>query len=124
MSLALLQNDLKTQTCGECGIVFAAPAAFWEDRHRHHNKNFYCPNGHARVFLGETEAEKYKRLYEAEKAEKERKDRQLAAAQRQAKKIKNRIANGVCPCCHRTFSNLQRHMGTKHPDFKTQEIIP
>ena len=31
-------------------------------------------------------------------------------------KERKRVANGVCPCCNRTFGNLQRHMATKHPD--------
>ncbi len=32
-------------------------------------------------------------------------------------KVKKRISCGVCPCCDRTFQNLQRHMATQHPDF-------
>lgn len=36
-------------------------------------------------------------------------------------RTKNRIAKGVCPCCSRTFLDLQRHMQTKHPDFTKQE---
>lgn len=35
-------------------------------------------------------------------------------------RIKNRVANGVCPCCTRTFQNLHRHMETKHPEFKKE----
>lgn len=33
-------------------------------------------------------------------------------------RIKNRVKNGVCPCCNRTFENLARHMQAKHSDFK------
>ncbi len=32
-------------------------------------------------------------------------------------RIKNRIANGVCPRCQRSFKNLHRHMKSKHPDY-------
>jgi len=32
-------------------------------------------------------------------------------------RMTNRIAFGVCPCCHRHFDNLQRHIATKHPEF-------
>lgn len=32
-------------------------------------------------------------------------------------RTRNRIANGVCPCCDRSFTNLQRHMASKHPDY-------
>jgi len=31
-------------------------------------------------------------------------------------KLKKRVTNGVCPCCHRSFQNLRRHMATKHPN--------
>ena len=31
-------------------------------------------------------------------------------------KLKKRVGRGVCPCCNRHFSNLQRHMESKHPD--------
>jgi hypothetical protein len=29
----------------------------------------------------------------------------------------------VCPCCNRTFSNLQRHMAHKHPQFAKVEAV-
>ncbi len=32
-------------------------------------------------------------------------------------RIKNRVANGVCPCCNRSFVNLARHMHNQHPAF-------
>lgn len=28
----------------------------------------------------------------------------------------DRVGKGVCPCCKRSFTNLRRHMTTKHPD--------
>lgn len=31
--------------------------------------------------------------------------------------MKKRTANGVCPCCTRSFTNLQRHMKSQHPDY-------
>jgi len=33
-------------------------------------------------------------------------------------RTRNRIGNGVCPCCNRSFSELLRHMETKHPDYR------
>ena len=35
-----------------------------------------------------------------------------------------RIKNGVCPCCKRHFTNLERHMHTKHPEFAATEPKP
>lgn len=37
-------------------------------------------------------------------------------------KIKKRIGRGVCPCCNRTFADLQRHMQTKHPEVANGEV--
>lgn len=34
--------------------------------------------------------------------------------------MKNRVANGVCPCCNRHFENLERHMKGQHPDFQPE----
>lgn len=47
--------------------------------------------------------------------------RQLSAARGQVTRIKNRVGNGVCPCCNRSFGNLHRHMQTKHPGWKKPE---
>ena len=41
-----------------------------------------------------------------------------AEAQRVAlARIRQRIANGVCPCCQRSFGNVRAHMETQHPDY-------
>ena len=32
-------------------------------------------------------------------------------------RLKNRIANGVCPCYNRYFEKLQRHIQNKHPKY-------
>lgn len=40
-----------------------------------------------------------------------------AAARGQVTRLKRRAANGVCPCCTRTFADLKRHMANQHPDF-------
>lgn len=44
-------------------------------------------------------------------------ERRLSAAKGQATKLRKRAANGVCPCCNRTFVQLARHMATQHPDY-------
>ena len=31
--------------------------------------------------------------------------------------VRRRVANGVCPCCNRHFSNVERHMKGQHPGF-------
>lgn len=118
-------------TCSECGLEIFAPDNFWRERRRNHGKNFYCPNGHAQVFTGETEAQKLARQLKTEqersaelRAIADRKDRPLIAAKGQQTKLRKRIQNGVCPCCHRVFVALARHMATKHPDFKPEDLGP
>lgn len=118
---------LETTTCASCGVLFAMPDHLMTTR-RENKAAFYCPNGHILTFtLSEVEKLKAELAREKEASqrardESARKDRLLSAAKAQATKIKNRVANGVCPCCNRTFVNLQRHIGTKHPDWKTQDI--
>jgi len=43
--------------------------------------------------------------------------RQKAAAKGQLTKTKRRVANGVCPCCNRTFADLSAHMHGQHPEY-------
>jgi hypothetical protein len=40
---------------------------------------------------------------------------------RSVTKLKQRVANGVCPCCHRSFVNLHRHMAGQHPDYTKEQ---
>jgi cytochrome c556 len=125
-----LVTTLELQTCIACGITFAAPESFL-DTLRENHKNFYCPNGHGQHFAqqseaekAQAEAEKYKKLWNDEQRyasevlkERNAAQRQLSATKGQMTKLKQRVANGVCPCCHRSFVNLHRHMQGQHPDY-------
>lgn len=51
----------------------------------------------------------------------DRKRKQLEVRKGLLTRMKNRVGNGVCPCCNRHFKNLQGHMKTKHPEFKDSE---
>lgn len=53
---------LETKECGSCGILFAAPKAFWAAR-REDGKGWYCPSGCVRVFTDTVQ----KRLEEQER---------------------------------------------------------
>src|SRR5690606_15231496 len=37
-------------------------------------------------------------------------------------KERQRFANGVCPCCNRSFTNVARHMRTQHPDYDHSRV--
>lgn len=130
MSAVLDFNQrLVTITCYKCGITFAVPQYF-KTKRQEDTKTFWCPNGHNQAYV-RSEAQKLREQLEAERRNVEwyknaakAKDTQIKGMNIQMGKVKaklhrteRRIANGVCPCCHRTFQNMQRHMKTKHPDY-------
>lgn len=130
MSAVLDFNQkLHTLTCCSCGITFAVPT-YWRQQRLDDKAWFYCPNGHPQHFT-ESEIDRLKKELEQQKRSVEwwknsaaSKESQLKGANIQLGKVKaklhrteRRIANGVCPCCHRSFQNVMRHMKTKHPDY-------
>lgn len=121
---------LKEMVCGGCSIHYAMDQALYS-RCLTYGDTFYCPNGHPRVFI-DPEVSKLKKENQSLKnralwAEQDshRHYEELAAVKKekavikgQLTKTRKRIANGVCPCCRRTFQNVSSHMTSKHPDFK------
>jgi hypothetical protein len=125
MMMETVANRLTLTTCAECSIQFAVPEQ-WDENRRQTGSTFWCPNGHILTYKSEI-----KRLRSALQAEQTRvtamRD-QLQAAERSARavrgqvtKLKKRIANGVCPCCHRSFADLHRHMTGQHPGYAADE---
>lgn len=110
-------------------MSFAAPPGFIQER-REDGQLFYCPAGHSMSFH-EKEIDKLRKQLEQEKRNIEwwkssaaSKDKTIKGQNIQIGRVKaklhrteRRIANGVCPCCHRSFQNVARHMKTKHPDY-------
>lgn len=121
---------LVSETCITCGVEFALPEARRNWLTEHKGVSFYCPNGHAQSFIGETEAEKLAKQLAAKQRELETSNYQLknvrdlnqkitVRATRAEKKLE-RVTKGTCPCCNRSFTALRRHMATKHPDWKPE----
>lgn len=117
---------LVQETCINCGVAFGLPLDLQNQRRKDH-LHFYCPNGHPQYFPTDNEVEKLKKQLASQKEEikyyqqrAENVENSLRATKGQVTKLKKRIANGVCPCCSRHFTNLQRHMKTKHPDYSTE----
>lgn len=86
--------------------------------------SIHCPLGHKHVPGGESEADKIRRQLAAERARHDQTRAALGQAERcliaekgAKTKLKKRIANGMCPCCKRSFQNLGRHMKTQHPQY-------
>lgn len=117
--------DLFVSDCAECGVVFGIPKDL-EQRRREDGRAFYCPNGHTMVFSDKPDAEEKLRLAAAR--ETALRD-QLTAAVREGEltrqqmlRDRSRFANGVCPCCNRSFENVRRHMASKHPEYDAAEV--
>lgn len=120
-------------TCGTCGVPHAIPEKMYETL-KNEGGFWHCPNGHQRGWSEGTIAAELKRARQAlaqkddeirEKAKLVEEMNQLLQAQkRQTASLKKRAANGVCPCCNRTFVQLARHMKTKHPDFTPGNVVP
>jgi hypothetical protein len=109
--------------CGTCGVWFTVPEIVWEN-HRREGGYHACPSGHMRGWrTGDEERER-----EAVRLERDRlkqdaarledelvtERRRAEAAEKKVLQVRRRATAGVCPCCNRTFANVQSHMKTKH----------
>jgi hypothetical protein len=115
--------EFEIHQCGVCGVIWGLEDTFMDGRRDDH-KGWDCPNGHGFVFKGESERDRLRR----EVAEERRRvqatrdllhseERSHAATRGHLTRTKKRVAQGVCPCCNRTFQQLLRHMANKHPDY-------
>ncbi len=123
---------LVRKVCGKCGITFAVPKAFEDEclKDGAASVGWYCPNGHGRVYC-ESTAAKLERQLQRERQRRDQAEadadhwrerqaeteRSLSATRGVVTRFKNRVGNGVCPCCTRSFKNLHRHMVAKHPTY-------
>lgn len=115
---------LETITCGNCAGAFALNQN-WLDAKRRESGWFTCPYCSVKRGWGKTEADRLREQLAVKSSElsaakcetarernlREQEERRRAEAERKL----NRVGAGVCPCCNRTFTNLARHMKTKHP---------
>jgi len=126
---------LTVVTCW-CGMRHAVPEELedFQDRQFENGESpmaIFCPLGHSHIRAGEAEIKKVKRqlareesLHAQTRANLKDTENRRRAVKGQLTKVKNRISNGVCPCCNRSFPDLEkfnRHMKTKHPDWNASE---
>jgi hypothetical protein len=109
---------LVTHECISCGVIFGMTKQF-DDRRKQDKASFYCPNGHPAAYV-ESEADRLRRSLENERRKLSTAQFELMMAEKKVKRLEKRTKNGVCPCCHRQFQSVARHMATKHPDFAEQ----
>lgn len=138
MSTLMYTRTYSVVTCCRdgCGITFAMDDGFIRQRKEDHAW-WYCPNGHRQYWPQENEEEKLRRTvnnlrdqnrwlndqYDAADRAAKLERRRAAAARGQLTKIKNKVANGVCPVpgCKRSFTNVLQHLRNEHPDYHKHE---
>lgn len=111
--------------CGVCGVWYVVPL-FVHQRHYWDGGYSYCPNGHTWGWHTGAEnaaREAVRRERDQLKQDAARLEQEIAAeraraeaAEKRIVEVRRRATAGVCPCCSRTFSDVQRHMLTKHPN--------
>lgn len=101
-----------------CGVTYAIPDSL--DRQMHERgKSIYCPNGHQWHY---TESMEKKLQREKDRAARlqaslDQSEASLIAQRGATTRFRNqvkRVEAGVCPHCRRNFTNLRRHMESKH----------
>lgn len=127
MSTFVDQQEYVVINCGseEHGgaFMFAVTREFYNWTRK--GNGWHCPMGHSRRWLGDSPEQK---LAKAEARETALRD-QLEASIRDAEHARSmhardrqRIANGVCPCCNRYFANVHRHITSQHPEFPAVDV--
>lgn len=123
----ILSDEYETVDPG-CGCGPFAVLATTFRRWRRTGEWWHCPHcGSRRHFIGETEEQRRIRQLEQRVAREQGRvieERTRADSHRRRyRRMRERIQNGLCPCCNRSFTNLARHMATKHPDMKGPEKL-
>jgi len=121
--------SLVTVSCPNCWIEYAIPSALdSKAREIKAEKSIYCPNGHSWHYTGEREVDierRKRQLAEQDNArlagEAARHNRARIKAEADLRQHRRRTKAGLCPCCNRSFVNMQRHMKTQHPDYN---VVP
>ncbi len=110
-------------TCGKCGGVFALNKDFLTYARRSAG-GYHCPYCQTRWSWEQSEADRLRKQLEETEAklresrcetlqQQHRADGLLESANKLTRKLA-RVSKGVCPCCKRSFTNLRRHMATRH----------
>jgi hypothetical protein len=129
METIRLQTEYLLHTCQTCGVPFAVTDGY-DDRRREDGRTFYCPNGHSLTYrdtlhkqltAAQEQLARERARHDQTRAERDAIERQRRATKGQLTKVRKRVANGVCPCCNRSFADLAAHMATKHPDYAKRE---
>lgn len=116
-------TTLETMVCPMCGVMYAVPERLLEKARTDPRREWFCANGHNLHYPGKTEEQRIKALKDEvarQKAIRDQTEASLRATRgvvtRQRKRLE-RVAKGVCPCCNRSFTDVRKHMKSKHPEW-------
>lgn len=129
MSVTLTSID-----CGSCGGTYAINERYQQQCYEE-GKSWHCPYCQMQWGYQGNEITRLRKQLEdaqrredflrsnarAEREARERTEKQLSARKAANTRLRNRIKNGVCPCCSRSFSNLHKHMASQHPGFQPED---
>ena len=130
MTKYLETQSLTAQTCYKCSMLFAVPSDF-DRRRRADRASFFCPAGHSQAYIaGQDDASRLRAELERQKQITQAAQERAITAEADRKQVakahtrmRQRVMNGVCPCCNRTFQNLMSHMRSEHPDFNEKRTL-
>lgn len=129
MATEVVKVELERIACGECGGAYALNARYVQQR-REEGGFWNCPYCQCNWGFPRNGSElaRLKRKLEyteadamAAREQRDRNERRRRAEKAAKTRLRNRVANGVCPCCSRHFTNLERHIQSQHPEFTGNE---
>ena len=109
--------------CHQCGGSYALNERYRLERQQK-GGSWHCPYCGVASCYRESDNAKLQKELAQERAKHDQTRAELEHQAKVAKQVKaahdrtvKRVKNGVCPCCNRTFCNVQRHMKSKHPEY-------
>lgn len=125
-------TSLEVVQCPTCFITYAIPESLASSMRAYPGGTsggwwVTCPLGHSWSWDVEGIEKQLRDRLARERASHDQTQASLKAQRAAAKRARNErdrlkahATAGVCPVdgCHRHFTNLERHIETKHPDFK------
>ena len=115
--------------CGQCGGVYALSERY-VNRKRELSGSWNCPYcktswgwslSNSELEIAKREAKRANDNLAREQARHDQTKMSMRAHKSAKTRLKNRIANGACPCCNRYFKNLHQHIKNKHPKYNEEQ---
>lgn len=118
-------TELCRVICGECGGVYAISERYRKQKEER-GGYWHCPYcdcswGFSKevslIEKAQLEARIANDGLARERAAHEQTTMSLRSHKAAKTRLKNRIANGICPCCTQYFKNLDEHIKNEHPKY-------